>query len=104
MIEIGSRVRSLLGGSNLNMIGTVLYIKRVISNIFIEIQVESCIKPHRIGSKLFFCEKNLELVNPIPDPTSTYQLCIDCQTLTSNKVKSYYVCCHCKSRPEKIYA
>lgn len=103
MIEIGSKVKSLLGGIYTDMVGTVVYLTQPVivgGQRTIQFIIEECpfMGPHayKIGSTISFYERDIKLLfKPIID-SSQYQYCIKCDTLTSNKIKNVYMCCEHK--------
>lgn len=88
MLKIGSKVKLLLGGDYLGLIGIVLKIihsdhGRSLINVKITENKRNIV--YNIGDTLRFYEKDLELIRPDLDPTSPYQYCNKCDVLTSNK-------------------
>lgn len=81
MLKIGSRVKSLLGGSCSDIMGIVL---ENFINV-VRIQVEKGNFYYKVGDQICLYEKDLVLIKPDVDPTSPYQYCIKCDVLTSNK-------------------
>lgn len=101
MIEIGSRVKSLLSGVYSGIIGTVIsFVTSGSPGVgrVIQIRIEEfpyiglCIL-YKNGGNINFYEKDLELIRSLIDPTSIYQYCSKCDVLTTNKTKDIYICC-----------
>lgn len=99
MIEIGSRVQTLLTGIYSGIIGTVMSfsvptiiefgrIVKVKIDKFPNIEAAVL---YKIGGDISFYEKDLELIRPTIDPNSKFQYCIKCDVLTSNKPN---LCCN----------
>lgn len=83
MIEIGSKVRSLLLGEYLNLTGIVLTLQADIPWRIAKIKVENPQYP--TGHIVYFYEKDLDLIRSLIDPAFLYQYCNKCNVLTSNK-------------------
>lgn len=91
MFLVGSKVRSLSALFS-DIIGTIesFYYEDKKRTIRIAVvRVDSSCK-FIIGSTIRFYERHLELIRSIIDPTSPYQYCNKCDTLTSNKPS---LCC-----------
>lgn len=93
MIEVGSKVKSLLSGIHSNIIGVVLsHEGHDVYGKILEIQIESS-SYYRTGRIIDLYEKDVELIRTPIDHNSKYQYCIKCDTLTYNKIKNIYICC-----------
>lgn len=101
--SIGSRVKSISLDKNYSdIIGVVIpYDERVPdapTNMqgIVKIKIETS-RLFTIGNSIYLYEKELKIISPITessiDPTSLYQYCIKCDTLTSNKTNNNYICC-----------
>lgn len=84
-------------------VGTILYLEPGLKGTIVNIRIENS-RNYKVGQTTRVYERFVKIIRSKVDSTSIYQPCIECRTLTSVKVKSYHVCCQCKSINGKIYA
>lgn len=109
MIEIGSKVMSLLTNVFSNIIGTVSNIGNkslgpsVEYGRLITIKIEEFPQisqtTYEIGGEIYFYEKDVELLRSSVDPDSLYQYCSKCDILTINKPR---LCCDHKGHQDRL--